>query len=110
MTPMVLSGLQDLELVYHGLVALVEKAEGFGFHNNDQGHPFYVVGARGSVWEEEGDVEDGPDKNRIFIMLKEVCGQLKTSGAEELVWFKDLSTWESFCKLAVKSYHEKRRN
>ena len=77
------------EIVFRAIVEMIASNSGVGFHNCDQGHPAYRVRARGGI-----GMGDGPGENRLFQLLQtfdqkchqEVC---------------DLSTWDSFCKLAV---------
>jgi hypothetical protein len=89
--------------IYLGLKKLISINSGQGFHNADQGHPFYVTGAKGEVF---GKGVDSPETNALFKMLKELSEDLKGLGYTNHVWWYDFSTWESFCKFAVESYEK----
>ena len=97
----------NVDLLYRGLVSLIENNTGVGFHNNDQGHPFYVVGAQGKRWEEKGQVADDGDSNELFLLIKKLTGLLRDQGADEFTWFREeLAQWHGFCKFAVDSYNK----
>jgi len=91
----------QLQFLYLGLKALIESQDGVGFLKGDPGHPVYQEGSRG---KEETDYPDSPSKNTLYILLAELSGELKRCGIEEMgfKWWYDFSTWESFCKFAVK--------
>ena len=40
-------GFSEKQLLYRGLLCLVESNSGYGFCNNDQGHPAYAIGQSG---------------------------------------------------------------
>ena len=102
----VVSELEDLELLFKSLKAQIESAEGSGFHNKDQGHPFYAMPAAGKAWPEA--YADGPETNRLYRLLAEICRILKANDYTEFNWWYDFSEWQSFCKFAVDAHNKKR--
>ena len=77
------------EIVFRAIVEMIESNSGVGFHNCDQGHPAYRMGANDRI-----GMGDGPRENGLFQLLQKF-DQKYHEGA------RDLSTWDSFCKLAV---------
>lgn len=94
-------------MLYRGLIALLERAGGEGFHNADQGHLFYVYAANGTRWD--GDLfTDSPENNRHFITLRHVSRALREQGAADYAWFRpELETWQGFCAFAVDCFRKK---
>ena len=101
-------GVNRLELVYRGLKALIERGDGTGFCNCDQGHPSYVAGANGT---ESPNDQDGPEKNQLFRLLSEACRDEKFRAYAiegSFPWWHDFSTWQEFCAFAVDAYNLRR--
>lgn len=94
-----ISLLNDMEqyLAFKALVLMIDSNAGIGFHNKDQGHPAYRLGATGQV-----GMGDSPDANALFKMLASFNKRLHGEGP-------DLSTWEKFCTYAVAAYDRKHR-
>ncbi len=98
-----------LSLLYRGLVALIERGGGEDFHNGDQGHPVYRLGAKG---ERGSRAPEGEDRSILFLTLRKLTTALRERGAGEMkeTWFReDLATWQGFCKFAVECYTKKPR-
>ena len=86
-------------LIFKALVRMIEINSGTGFHNLDQGHPAYRLGAIG----EPDSVAEGEatEKSALFQLLKSFDQWFHDEGS-------DLSTWEKFCAFAVASYDRSR--
>ena len=84
----------DRELVYMALIFAIRANWGVGFHNADQGHPFYSP--RGTL-ESRSKEWDGPDSNQLFMMLRELS---LTYGREGSTTTPKIDTWQDFCELA----------
>ncbi len=97
------------QYIYQGLKSLIEIGEGTGFHNADLGHPVYVMGATGKVYE-GFEYADSPEKNVLFKMLSDLSIELKKLGIEEyrFIWWHDFTEWKDFCRFAVDVYNENR--
>lgn len=95
--------LTQKEIIYRALKAMVDSNSGIGFHNADQGNPFYVAGA-GDLPKPFPDA-DGPDTNVVFKMLSELSRDFKKSDYTGFTWWYDFSEWKSFCKFAVDAYN-----
>ena len=93
----------DLVLVYQGLKKLIEVNSGNGFVNCDQGHPFYRMGATGKP----GDLNQDPERNTLYRMLRELSGILSPS-CGDLTWWYDFSEWKDFCQFAIDAYDRDR--
>lgn len=93
-------------LVFQGLRLLIESGQGSGFYNADQGHPFYVFGAKGQQIPGPGQDDEGPHVNSLYMMLCALNDRLEAeySGA---VWWYDFRDWSQFCKLAIQGYEKK---
>jgi len=97
----------EKQYIYQGLKSLVESGEGTGFHNDDLGHPVYVVGAKeldDSAWV----YADSPDKNTLFKMLSTLSKELKQAEEFRYIWWYDFSEWKDFCKFALDIYNKKK--
>ena len=88
-------------LIFKALVRMIETNSGIGFHNCDQGHPAYLLGA------DDGKVDpvmggDSPEKNDLFELLASFDQAFHDNGP-------DLSTWQKFCAFAVKAFNNENR-
>ncbi|MBI3377247.1 MAG: toll/interleukin-1 receptor domain-containing protein [Nitrospirae bacterium] len=99
----------EKQYIYQGLKSLIEKGDGIGFHNADQGHPVYQSGAKGRL-DEMWEYADSSDKNLLFQMLSKLTKELKELEIENyrFIWWYDFSEWKDFCKFAVDVYNKKR--
>ena len=93
----------EKQLIYQGLLALVKGNSGFGFCNNDQGHPAYAIGRKGEFdFEQWGD---SPDANRLFRMMHALTLSLNAAeidGSSEISDY--VHSWSDFCSLAYSAY------
>ena len=96
------------ELIYLGLLQLVKNNTGIGFLNNaDQGHPTYVLGAKGE--DPIAGHNDSSGKSKLFQMLQSLSQDLVKNGCDTAeVINNQIETWQDFCKLAVDSYNQHR--
>ena len=86
-------------LIFKALVHMIETNSGEGFHNSDQGHPAYLLGANdGKVDRVMGG--DSPEKNTLFKLLASF-----DQTYHGVVPNPDLSTWQKFCAFAVDAYN-----
>ncbi len=91
------------EMIFQGLKSLIESGSGVGFHNKDQGHPFYAVGETGQKYPATD--ADGPHRNQLYKMLSELSRDFKATGQTGYVWWYDFSDWKDFCKFAYDNRH-----
>ncbi len=91
----------DKSIIYKALVMMIEANSGIGFHNHDQGHPAYRLGADGK----EG-MGDGAEQNALFKMV----AALSTELAENSDMKPSLSTWQKFCTFATEAYDRKHQD
>jgi hypothetical protein len=87
------------DLIYDALIHAIKTNSGIGFHNCDQGHPAYCMGAK----DERVDFNtwgDSPNHNRMFKM---VCALSKQYGDSQGI---EISNWKQFCELAYNAYLE----
>lgn len=98
-------GYIEKGLVYEGLIKLIESDSGHGFHNNDKGHPAYLIGKKGEYdYEKWGD---SPDHNQLYKMLNHLSNQLKNQDVELGVQRKYIMNWADFCNLACEIHDRK---
>lgn len=90
------------QLVFQALKRMVESASGIGFHNQDQGHPFYMEGAKGEP--DAFSKDDSPERNNMYKMLSELSRDFKANDETAYVWWYDFSEWQDFCKFAYDAY------
>jgi hypothetical protein len=94
---------REKALIYQGLLSLVKNNSGFGFANNDQGHPAYAVGCNGTI-----DIEkwgDSPDKNLLFKMMHELSVDLSAAEIDQSSEIGEyIFSWSDFCSLAYDAY------
>jgi len=98
--------LRQKQYIFQALKMMIESSSGIGFHNKDQGHPFYNVGAEGEKYPATD--ADGPKKNQLYKMLSELSGDFKANNETGYVWWYDFSEWRNFCKFAYDAYSRKR--
>lgn len=89
----------EKRLLYAGLLSLVQKNEGAGFCNNDQGHPAYVVGASGNINYET--LGDSPEHNRLFQMMHQLSVSLNEQEEDSPTATEYVFSWGDFCRIAV---------
>lgn len=94
--------LTQKEIIFRALKTMVESNSGIGFHNADQGHPFYRTGTSDhpSMFPDA----DGPTTNPVFVMLSELSRDFKHLDYTKFIWWYDFSEWKNFCKFAVDAY------
>jgi hypothetical protein len=88
------------DIIYDALIHAIKSNFGIGFHNHDQGHPAYCMGAK------DGRVDfhtwgDAPEQNRLFQMVCELSKQYGSNAGLEV------PSWEQFCELAYNAYLER---
>ncbi len=94
-------------LVYEALIHAIDTNSGIGFHNADQGHPAYRVGADGKI--DESAWGDSPDKNHLYRLLRELSMYFVKHEEERPSSGPLILTWEDFCRRAIQAYEEKKR-
>ena len=89
----------EKQLVYRGLLSLVTNNSGYGFCNNDQGHPAYAVGQSGKHdYKQWGD---SPDHNRLFKLMHTLSVELSDAEIDGSAEIGDyIFSWSDFCHLA----------
>ncbi len=87
-------------LIFRALARSIETNSGIGFQNADQGHPAYVVGAKGEEFDSDRVATwgDGPEQNQLLKLLQSFDRSYHEDGP-------DLSTWQKFCSYAVAAYN-----
>ena len=94
--------MNQKQIVFQALKRLVESASGIGFHNHDQGHPFYSSGAEGKT--DAFPDGDSPKENDMYKMLSELSRDFKAHDQTGYVWWYDFSEWQDFCKFAYDAH------
>jgi hypothetical protein len=93
----------EKQLVYRGLLSLVTSNSGYGFCNNDQGHPVYAVGRNGTHNHRKWG--DSPDHNRLFKMMHTLSVELSEAEIDGSAEISDyVFSWSDFCHLAYAAY------
>lgn len=83
----------DWGIIYAALVHAIKTDSGIGFHNHDQGHPAYILGAKDGR-EDMGDGRDNP-LFKMLVQLSETYGN--STGVP-------VRNWREFCQLAYESH------
>lgn len=93
----------EKQLIYRGLLSLVTSNSGYGFCNNDQGHPAYAIGKGGTYdYEQWGD---SPDHNRLFKMMHALSVELSAAEIDGSAEIGDyVFAWADFCRIAYHAY------
>jgi len=96
-------------LIYRGLLALVERNSGFGFCNNDQGHPAYGIGRGGTAdYEQWGD---SPNHNILFKMMHALSVELSAAEVDNSAEIsRYVFCWSDFCHIAYSAYERYNTN
>jgi len=85
----------DWHIIYKAMIHAIKTNSGIGFHNCDQGHPAYVLGADGG---DSSTMGDSPEKNLLYQMVKDLSWEHGEDAGQVI------NDWQDFCKLAVESY------
>jgi hypothetical protein len=98
----------EKQLVYRGLLCLVTNNSGYGFANNDQGHPAYAFGQDGSYdYQKWGDA---PDQNQLFQMMHSLSVELSQAEIDSSAEISDyVFSWSDFCRLAFSAYERAKK-
>ncbi len=93
----------EKQLLYRGLLSLVQSNSGFGFCNNDQGHPAYAIGRDGKFdYDQWGD---SPDRNTLFKLMHTLSVELSEAEIDSSSEIGDyVFSWADFCILAYSAY------
>lgn len=93
----------EKQLLYRGLLCLVTSNSGYGFCNNDQGHPAYAIGRSGTYdYRQWGD---SPDHNSLFKMMHALSVELSVAEIDSSSEIADyVFCWSDFCNLAYRAY------
>jgi hypothetical protein len=98
----------DKQLVYRGLLCLVTSNSGYGFCNNDQGHPAYAVGQSGE--HDSQQLGDSPDRNHLFQMMHTLSVELSAAEIDSSAEISDyVFCWADFCRLAYTAYERAKK-
>ncbi len=98
----------EKQLIYRGLLSLVNSNSGFGFQNNDQGHPAYAIGRSGQY--DYAQWGDSPEHNKLFRLMHGLSVELSEAELDESAEIIDyVFCWADFCSLACAAY-EKHKN
>jgi hypothetical protein len=89
----------DWGIIYDALIHAIKTNSGIGFHNRDQGHPAYVIGASDGTRDRD-TWGDSPDRNSLYKMLLDLS---ETYGKSHGI---QITNWRSFCLLAYESYQK----
>jgi len=95
----------DRYVMYRALLHAIRSNLGYGFLNNDQGHPAYRLGPNDEY--SDGGMGDSPEENALFKMMQELSASLKPSG--EIREDDMIVTWADFCHLAIDGYEKATR-
>ncbi|HYX37648.1 MAG TPA: hypothetical protein VE954_31485 [Oligoflexus sp.] len=96
---------QNRGLIYRGIVKQIKSGEGYGFHNNDQGHPVL-----GTEMAQIPDAEKYKANFGMFSLASSLARDLIEED-DDIVGTKDwvdLSTWDKFRDFATKAYRDRR--
>ena len=84
----------ERELLFEALLFCIDSNSGIGFQAGDQGNACYAAGA------ETGDTthyRDSPDRNAIFLMLREFSLEVAEGKAGALRTHL-VTDWQQFCR------------
>jgi len=99
----------EKQLLYRGLLALVNANSGYGFINHDQGHPAYVAGRSGDVDADQWG--DSPERNTLFRLMHTLSMDLSAAELDRTAEIADyVFCWADFCTLAYGAYERSRHN
>jgi hypothetical protein len=98
----------EKQLLYRGLLSLVTSNSGYGFCNNDQGHPAYAFGRSGQVdYKQWGD---SPERNSLFKMMHTLSVELSAAEIDSTAEVSDyIFSWSDFCSLAFNAYEQAKK-
>lgn len=88
-------------LIYRGLIKQIQSAEGYGFHNCDQGHPFLY-----HKLEDIAERDRESAMNSMFELASSLAKDLLEND-DEIVGSKhwvDLSSWDKFREFALQAW------
>src|SRR6266513_3499845 len=98
----------EKQLLYRGLLCLVTSNSGYGFCNNDQGHPAYAVGRSGQYDHKQWG--DSPERNNLFNMMHVLSVELSAAEINNSAEVSDyIFSWADFCGLTYSAYERAKK-
>jgi len=94
-------------LIYDALVQCVQSGSSVGFHNCDQGHIAYALGAESKVDAKMWG--DSPDDNLMFQLMRELSMYFVKHEQDRPSNAPLVLTWEDFCRMALAGYEAKKK-
>lgn len=103
--------IRSYALLYKGLLALIDSESGYGFHNQDKGHPAYRM--QPPNYKQWGD---DPEHNQLFQLLMSLKDKIEQTmkkfrerwGDFDIKEKDVIKSWEEFCEWALKAYNKHR--
>ena len=83
--------------IYHALLEFVRSGKAI----YDMGHPDFFLGATGNMDE---TLYSSYSPSLTVFQLAKACTKYLKNFDTKLVWYRDLSTWQNFCKYVVELY------
>ena len=88
------NGAWYISEIYHALLEYIRYGEAI----SDMGHPDFHLGASGNI---HGTYHSNYSPSSTIFQLASACSNYLNNFDTELIWYRDLSTWEKFCKFVV---------
>lgn len=87
-------GAGNIQEIYHAFLEYIKSGQAI----SDMGHPDFMSGARGTG--ADADYSSFRPSSTIFQLVSS-CSKYLNNYDMNLVWYRDLSTWEKYCKYVV---------
>ena len=99
--------IQSYTFLYKGLLALIDSESGYGFQNQDKGHPAYVM--QPPDYQKWGD---DPQHNQLFQLLMSFKDKIEQTieksggswGDFDIKKEDVIKNWKQFCDRAIAAY------
>lgn len=87
-------GAWNVQELYHSLIEYIRSGDAI----SDMGHPNFIQGARGE-YDASSFTTYSPNTT-IYVLVSEFSRYLNNFDVS-LIWYRDLSSWEKFCRYIV---------
>jgi hypothetical protein len=87
-------GAWNIQEIYHAFLEYIKSGQAI----SDMGHPDFMRGARGAGTN--ANYSSFRPSSTIFKLVSS-CSKYLNNYDMSLIWYRDLSTWEKYCKYVV---------
>ena len=95
--------IEEQEVLYQGIIALIQSGLPVGIRNGDYHHPIYLIEYSAEAKGHYPFDDFTPEEDLLFVTLCKLSLNLDAFGASKYKWFSPITTWSDFQMLITES-------